>query len=297
VLETYLAAAVLGAASVAVGAAIAKLSGADPWSGWAPAVGLATLIVAATLGVKLPGDGTAGAGVIAVLAVAAAVFVARDLRPPRPEIVLAAAGVLLLFSLPFIATGRVDLPGVGINNDTALHLSWAESLRTGSTTLPLPLPTNGYPLGDHALVAALADALGTDVTRGFTALLLAVPLLTMLAALPALERLSRTLEKSILEAAGYDVAVAVDGEDGWRQLQERGADLLISDVEMPRMDGFTLAETVRTSGRFADLPIVLFTSRGSEHDKARGIAVGANAYIVKGGFDQKDLLETVAQLL
>jgi two-component system, chemotaxis family, sensor kinase CheA len=108
---------------------------------------------------------------------------------------------------------------------------------------------------------------------------------------------TRTLEKSILEAAGYDVTVAVDGADGWRQLQERGADLLISDVEMPRMDGLSLARTVRNSERFAELPIVLFTSRGSERDKARGIEVGANAYIVKGGFDQKDLLETVAQLL
>jgi two-component system chemotaxis sensor kinase CheA len=108
---------------------------------------------------------------------------------------------------------------------------------------------------------------------------------------------TRTLEKSILEAAGYDVTVAVDGEDGWRQLQEKGADLLISDVEMPRMDGFSLARTVRGSDRFAELPIVLFTSLGSERDKARGVEVGANAYLVKGGFDQKDLLETVAQLV
>jgi two-component system chemotaxis sensor kinase CheA len=108
---------------------------------------------------------------------------------------------------------------------------------------------------------------------------------------------TRTLEKTILEAAGYEVATAVDGEDGWRLLQERGADLLISDIEMPRMDGFALAETVRASSRFAELPVVLFSSRASETDKARGIEVGADAYIVKGAFDQKDLLETIAQLL
>ena len=108
---------------------------------------------------------------------------------------------------------------------------------------------------------------------------------------------TRTLEKSILEAAGYDVATAVDGEAAWALLQEQGADLLVSDVEMPRMDGFELTRTVRNSPRFARLPIVLFTSRASEPDRARGIEVGADAYIVKGAFDQGDLIETIAQLL
>jgi len=108
---------------------------------------------------------------------------------------------------------------------------------------------------------------------------------------------TRTLEKSILESAGYEVAVAVDGEAGWRLLQGQGADLLIADVEMPRMDGFALTEAVRDSSRFARLPVVLFTSRADDRDRARGIEVGADAYIVKGQFDQKDLLETVAQLL
>ena len=93
------------------------------------------------------------------------------------------------------------------------------------------------------------------------------------------------------------MSTAVDGEAGWRLLQEQGADLLISDVEMPRMDGFALTEAVRASTRFADLPVVLFTSLASERDRNRGIAVGADAYIVKGAFDQKDLIETIAQLL
>jgi two-component system chemotaxis sensor kinase CheA len=108
---------------------------------------------------------------------------------------------------------------------------------------------------------------------------------------------TRTLEKSILDAAGYEVLTAVDGEAGWQMLLEQGADLLVSDVEMPRMDGFALTETVRKSKKFAELPIILFTSRGTEQDKARGIEVGADAYIVKGDFDQKDLIETIAQLL
>jgi two-component system chemotaxis sensor kinase CheA len=80
-------------------------------------------------------------------------------------------------------------------------------------------------------------------------------------------------------------------------LQEQGADLLVSDVEMPRMDGFTLAQTVRESKRFREIPIILVTSRDSESDKARGISVGADAYLIKSAFDQRNLLETVKQLL
>jgi two-component system chemotaxis sensor kinase CheA len=108
---------------------------------------------------------------------------------------------------------------------------------------------------------------------------------------------TRTLEKGILESAGYEVLTAVDGEDGWRVLERQGADLLITDVEMPRMDGFALTEAVRRTPRFESLPVVLFTSRASESDRARGIEVGADAYIVKSAFDQNDLLETIAQLL
>jgi two-component system chemotaxis sensor kinase CheA len=108
---------------------------------------------------------------------------------------------------------------------------------------------------------------------------------------------TRTLEKSILEAAGYEVTAVADGALAWQALQEHGADLLVSDVEMPRMDGFALTEAVRASRRFHDLPVVLVTARESEEDKARGIAVQADAYLGKSGFDQKNLLETIAQLL
>ena len=108
---------------------------------------------------------------------------------------------------------------------------------------------------------------------------------------------TRALEKSILEAAGYDVVVAADGASGWQTLQEHGADLVVSDVDMPRMDGFALTEVVRGSPRFRGLPVVLVTARESESDKARGAAVGADAYLGKSAFDQKNLLETIAQLL
>ena len=108
---------------------------------------------------------------------------------------------------------------------------------------------------------------------------------------------TRALEKSILEAAGYDVTAAADGAAAWQLLQERGTDLIVSDVDMPKMDGFALTEAVRGSKRFQDLPVVLVTARETEADKERGVVVGANAYLGKSAFDQKNLLETIAQLL
>ncbi|HEX4351767.1 MAG TPA: response regulator, partial [Polyangiales bacterium] len=108
---------------------------------------------------------------------------------------------------------------------------------------------------------------------------------------------TRTLERSILEAAGYDVLVAVDGAQAWQLLQEQGADLAVSDVEMPNMDGFALTQTIRASKRFRDLPVILLTSLDSAHDRARGMESGANAYLVKSAFDQTNLLDTIRQLL
>jgi len=74
-------------------------------------------------------------------------------------------------------------------------------------------------------------------------------------------------------------------------------DLVVSDVEMPHMDGFELTEAIRSSRKHQVLPVVLVTAREKEQDKERGIAVGADAYLVKSAFDQRNLLETIAQLL
>jgi two-component system chemotaxis sensor kinase CheA len=108
---------------------------------------------------------------------------------------------------------------------------------------------------------------------------------------------TRTLEKTILEAAGYEVEAVGDGEAAWNHLQQHGADLLVSDVEMPGLDGFTLTQAVRGSKRFHDLPVVLVTGHDRDEDRAHGLEAGANAYLVKSAFDQRNLLETIAQLL
>ncbi|WP_130471424.1 hybrid sensor histidine kinase/response regulator [Candidatus Magnetaquicoccus inordinatus] len=105
------------------------------------------------------------------------------------------------------------------------------------------------------------------------------------------------IERSILESYGYQVEVANDGMAAWGKLQKGAFDLLITDVEMPRMDGFSLVKTVRESARHAELPVIMVTSLEKEEDKRRGMQVGANAYIVKGDFQQTTLLDTVRTLI
>ena len=110
---------------------------------------------------------------------------------------------------------------------------------------------------------------------------------------------TRTLEKGILEAAGYRVVVCVDGQDALDRMRAgiEPIDLVVADVEMPRLDGFGLLEALRKEASFARLPIILMTSRGNPDDVARGLALGADAYLTKQSFDQGRLLETIGQLL
>jgi two-component system chemotaxis sensor kinase CheA len=108
---------------------------------------------------------------------------------------------------------------------------------------------------------------------------------------------SRMLLKEILESAGYTVATAIDGEDAFSTLQRTPFDLIVSDVEMPRMNGFALTSKIRGDERYAQLPVVLVTGLESQADRERGIDAGANAYVVKGSFDQSNLLETIRRLI
>jgi len=108
---------------------------------------------------------------------------------------------------------------------------------------------------------------------------------------------SRTLLKNILETTGYEVRTVVDGLEALSALMEEEFDLLISDVEMPRMNGFDLTARIRGDARHAELPVMLVTSLESREDRERGVDVGANAYITKGSFDQTTLLETARRLV
>jgi two-component system chemotaxis sensor kinase CheA len=108
---------------------------------------------------------------------------------------------------------------------------------------------------------------------------------------------SRALLKNILESSGYDVTTAVDGIDAYTTLKTAKFDLVVSDVEMPRMDGFDLTAKIRADKKLSALPVVLVTALGLREHRERGIDVGANAYIVKSNFDQGNLLEVIRQLI
>jgi len=107
---------------------------------------------------------------------------------------------------------------------------------------------------------------------------------------------SRMLLKNILQSAGYQVQTAVDGMEGLTTLKTGQFDLLVSDVDMPRMNGFELTQQIRSDDKLADLPVVLVTARGTPEDRERGVDAGANAYIVKSSFDQSNLLSVVERL-
>lgn len=110
---------------------------------------------------------------------------------------------------------------------------------------------------------------------------------------------TRTLEKSILEAQGYRVLIAVDGLAGLEQLRAgiEPIDLVVADVEMPRMDGFGLLTAIRNDPALQALPVVMMTSRNSPDDIERGLQLGANAYVTKQEFDQGTLISVVQQLV
>jgi two-component system, chemotaxis family, sensor kinase CheA len=108
---------------------------------------------------------------------------------------------------------------------------------------------------------------------------------------------SRALLQTILERAGYLVHTAVDGMEALAMLKEHEFDMVVSDVDMPRMNGFTLTEKIRADMRISALPVVLVTSLDSKEDQKHGITVGADAYIMKTGFEKNRLLEVIRSLL
>jgi two-component system chemotaxis sensor kinase CheA len=108
---------------------------------------------------------------------------------------------------------------------------------------------------------------------------------------------TRMLEQSILETAGYDVDLAISGEEGLERARNGDYALILVDVEMPGMDGFTFIEQIRRDSRLRTTPAILVTSRNMPEDKQRGREVGAQDYVVKGEFDEARLLDRIRQLV
>jgi two-component system chemotaxis sensor kinase CheA len=108
---------------------------------------------------------------------------------------------------------------------------------------------------------------------------------------------TRMLERSILESAGYEVDLAASGEEGLEKAAARSYGLFLTDIDMPGIDGFTFVERTRADPRLATVPAILVSSRASAADRDRGRAAGASAYVVKGEFDQEQLLENIRRLV
>jgi two-component system chemotaxis sensor kinase CheA len=108
---------------------------------------------------------------------------------------------------------------------------------------------------------------------------------------------TRMLERSILESAGYEVDLAASGEEGLERARSRRYGLYLTDIDMPGIDGFTFVSETRADPELAGVPAILVSSRASAEDRQRGAAVGASAYVVKGEFNQEELLAHIRRLV
>lgn len=108
---------------------------------------------------------------------------------------------------------------------------------------------------------------------------------------------TRTLEKNILETAGFDVTVAIDGAEAWRVITEYEFDVVVSDVEMPVMNGFELTREIKNNPKTRHIPVILLTSLGKPEHQQAGLKAGADAYLVKSQFDQGELLRMIRDVV
>jgi hypothetical protein len=190
---TYASVALICAASLLVGHAILGLAGGGESRRWpAPAVGFGAVLTVTGFLARAPGHATSATiGLVLLVLTAGALLWRRPraaggislLREGWPVALI----VALAFSIPFAVSGRWGIIGVGFNNDLGLHLAWAEWLRSGLG----PAPEAGYPLGPHALAAAIAALPGIGLGQAFVGEIFAIGILTALVALTALDDLGR----------------------------------------------------------------------------------------------------------
>jgi hypothetical protein len=190
----YLAALIIVVVSVLLGGALCRACSAP--IALAPVAGLALLIALATATVQLPGRATSGAVVVALATLVAGVSLVRSrMRPTRAIVVgalLAGLTAAVVTTLPFLSAGHIGIPGVSLNNDTAVHILWADGLR--SATVERLYPANsGYPLGPHSLIAMLAQGAGMSVADALVGLLIATVMLFAMTAIGVLRRVSLVL--------------------------------------------------------------------------------------------------------
>lgn len=207
-----------------------------------------------------------------------------------PVVVIATATRRVAFRVgELIGQQEVVIKGLGSFLPRMRHVAGASILGDGRVILVLDpyelIDTARRPLGISASPVQRRSGLSAVGTRPARILVVDDSLAI------------REMLRSIFEAAGYSVEVAVDGADGLTKVRQQKFDGVITDIEMPRLDGFGLVEGIRSRSEHESLPVIMVTSLAKEEHRRRGLEVGANAYIVKSSFDQSRLLETLRSLV
>jgi hypothetical protein len=219
---TYLSAGIILLASLLVGRAAMLALGRQRASFLEGPVGLAILILVCTVTIRLPGDAATSLVCSAIIVLASLAFlIARREAILGPAVGLALPVALiagLLASLPFIASGHVGIPGVGLNNDMAMHLVDTDYLLDPNGPQPQSI-VNGYPIGPHSLVATVVNLLGTEPLQGWLGLLVAIPILAAITSLGALRELPgwRHILGATLVGLAY-LTASVLGIAGFKEL-------------------------------------------------------------------------------
>jgi two-component system chemotaxis sensor kinase CheA len=208
-----------------------------------------------------------------------------DERLPCALIVESANCRLALLTDEILAEQEVLVKGLGRQLARVRHIAGAAITGSGALIPILHLP-DIVQTAIHGAAYTRNAPSETPEKKRKTSILLAEDSIT-----------ARTLLKTILETAGYEVFPAVDGAEAWATLRTNKIDLVVSDVEMPRMSGFELTTRIRTNAELSHTPVILVTALESREDRERGIEAGANAYIVKSSFDQSNLFEAIKRLL
>jgi two-component system chemotaxis sensor kinase CheA len=193
--------------------------------------------------------------------------------------------VVKSFSQPLIRVRRASGATIMANGQVALILNIEELIRAASTLPEMgSSPGQIFPQTGKQTERTLPGLNPAENTR--QRILVVDDSIT-----------TRTLEKNILEGAGFFVQTADNGVEALGYLRNNAFDLVVTDLEMPEMDGFHLTQAIKQDQRLSELPVIVVTSLDKPEDKARGLEAGADAYVVKSRFDQQGLLATIRQLV
>jgi two-component system chemotaxis sensor kinase CheA len=195
------------------------------------------------------------------------------------------AGRFAVWVDEFLAERDAMIKELGMPVPTTGNISGGALLRDGTVFVvlnPAGLANTCTP-STAALLPLAAEAEGKTIARG---ILVVDDSIT-----------SRSLERSILEAHGYRVRVAVDGLEALEMLRAEKADLIVTDIQMPRLDGFGLLQALKADSDLCRIPVIVVSSLEGSEDRERGLLLGADAYVVKRTFDQTDLLYTIRQMI